>query len=99
MYVTSYKINNSYTTYVIHDYGEDTPRSSAYQKPIKPLEWKRGAKVNHTFHGIGKISKIGNNQITVHFSNTKAHKRLRNIQVTFCFKAKPSEIENLWLCY
>lgn len=99
MYATSYKINNSYTTYVIHDYGENAPRSYTYQKPVKQLEWKRGAKVNHAFHGKGVINNISNNQVTVHFNESKVYRKRKNIQVTFEFKSKPSEIDSLCLCY
>lgn len=99
MYATSYKINNSYTTYVIHDYEEDYGSCFQYKEPIKPLEWKRGAKVNHAFHGKGVINNISNHQVTVHFKESKVYRKLKNIQVTFEFKSKPSEIDSLCLCY
>lgn len=99
MYATSYKINNSYTTYVIHDYGEDTPRSYTYQRQVKQLEWKRGAKVKHYFYGDGKIKNITDSQIFVEFCNARAPKTLSNIQVMFKFKKVPSEIDSLRLCY
>ena len=99
MYTTSYKINNSYTTYVIHDYGEDTPISYTYQKPVKQLEWKRGAKVNHAFHGKGVIISIANNHVTVQFKESKVFGRHKSIQVAFEFKNKPNEIDSLRLCY
>ena len=99
MYATSYKINNSYTTYVIHDYGEDYNKYYEYRKLVKALEWKCGAKVKHYFYGEGKIKNITDNQIFVGFCNTKAPKTLRNIQVAFEFKKVPSEIESLRLCY
>ena len=99
MYTTSYKINNSYTTYAIHDYEEDYISSFQYKKPVKPLEWKRGARVTHSFHGKGKILDISNNQITVSFSNSRALRKYKNITVTYEFKKKPSEIDSLRLCY
>lgn len=99
MYATSYKINNSYTTYVIHENGEDYNKYYEYRKPIKALDWKRGAKVNHYFYGKGKIKNITQNQILVSFSNANGPKFLRNIQVMFEFKKTPREIESLKLCY
>ena len=99
MYATSYKINNSYTTYVIHDYEEDYGSYFQYKKPIKPLEWKRGAKVKHSLHGKGKISDITKNRITVSFSNSRAFRKAKNITVTYEFREKPSEIDSLCLCY
>ena len=38
MYVTSYKINNSYTTYVIHDSGDDRSDNYTYRKPTPKLQ-------------------------------------------------------------
>lgn len=99
MYATAYKINNSYTTYVVHDNGEDYNKYYEYRKPIKASEWKRGAKVKHYFYGEEKIKKITETQISVGFCNARAPKRLRNIQVTFEFKKAPSEIDSLRLCY
>ena len=99
MYATTYKINNSYTTYVIHDYGENHSKSYTYQKPAKQLEWRCGAKVNHVFHGKGVINNISKNYITVHFKESKMNRKFKNIQVTFEFRTKPGEIDSLCLCY
>lgn len=98
MYTTSYKLNNSYTTYVIRDNGKDD-KHYEYRKPVKLLEWKSGTKVKHNYFGEGKIKKITDNQIFVGFSNAGASKRWRNIQVIFEFKKAPSEIGSLKLCY
>ena len=100
MYVTSYKINNSYTTYVIHDSGGDNRSDNyTYRKPTPMLEWKKDAKVSHYFYGIGKICEITNHMVTVHFKNSKGQKRLRNIQVSFEYNHVPNEIDSLKLCY
>lgn len=99
MYVTSYKINNSYTTYVIHDSDNDRGDNYTYRKSTPKLEWKKDAKVYHYFYGIGKICEISNHRVTVHFKNSKDQKRLRNIQVSFEYKHMPNEIESLRLCY
>ena len=99
MYVTSYKINNSYTTYVVHDCEEEVPKICNTQKSAKPLVWERGARVKHPFHGKGKIQDISHNQITVSFNNSKALRKAKNIIVTYEFKTKPSEIDCLHLCY
>ena len=94
MYVTSYKLNNSYTTYVVRD-GEDNVKSY----PVKTLEWKCGAKVRHSFHGQGIIRGIANHKITVYFKQSQTFKKLKNIQVTFEFQNMPSELDSLRLCY
>lgn len=101
MYTTSYKLNNSYTTYVIHDYecASNNDYYVHYHKPTKCLEWKPGTKVKHTFHGIGVINSISQNQVLVHFKNSKAFKKFKNIQVAFEFKQAPKEIDSLSLCY
>lgn len=99
MYVTSYKINNSYTTYVIHDSGDDRSANYTYRKPTPKLEWKKDAKVSHYFYGIGKICKITNHIMIVHFENAKGPKRMRNIQVSFEYNRIPNEIDSLKLCY
>lgn len=100
MFTTAYKLNNSYTTYVIHDYGECyNDYYFHYQKTVKPLEWKIGAKVKHSFHGVGFIQGISDHLIIVQFSESKTFKRLKNFQVTFKFIITPKEIDNLRLCY
>ncbi len=99
MYATSYKINNSYTTYVIHDSKNYHSKRGTYCKPQPKLEWEKGAKVSHYFYGNGSICDITNNTITVQFQNNKACKRLANIQVVFEFACKPCELESLKLCY
>ena len=99
MYVTSYKINNSYTTYVIYDYGEDTSGAYQDQKPAKKLEWKNGARVYHSFHGNGVISSISSNKIVVHFKSSKVLRKCKSIQAVFEFKNSPREVDSLRLCY
>ena len=99
MYVTSYKTNNSYTTYVIHNSGEDRSDNYYYRKPMPTLEWKQGAKVSHSFYGLGTISEITNHLVKVHFKNAKMIKKFRNIQVAFEYSMKPCEIDSLRLCY
>ena len=99
MYAIAYKLNNSYTTYIVRDDGVDDHRFDQYQRPVKPLEWKKGAKVKHSFHGIGEISDISGNLLTVHFKESKAYRKRRDVRVGFLFKNKPSEIEGLYLCY
>ncbi len=94
MYVTSYKLNNSYTTYVVRD-GEDNVKSY----PVKTLEWKCGAKVNHYLYGEGIITSIKAKKVFVKFCDSKAPKALRNIQVMFEFKKTPREINSLKLCF
>lgn len=95
MYVTSYKLNNSYTTYIIHNYNEGNSQSY----PVKTLEWKCGAQVRHSFHGQGTIQSITNHKITVYFKQSKTFKKLKSIQVTFEFQKLPGEIDSLRLCY
>lgn len=99
MYVTSYKTNNSYTTYVIHNSGKSRSDNYYYRNPMPTLEWKQGAKVSHSFYGMGTICEIENNLFKVHFRNPKMKKRFRNIQVAFEYSIKPNEIDSLRLCY
>lgn len=100
MYIVSYKTNNSYTTYVVRDYGEDdTYRAYQYQKPIKKPEWKNGAKVCHSFHGDGVVVSISSNKIVVNFKSSKVIRKCKNIQAIFEFKNGPEEIDGLRLCY
>lgn len=98
MYTTSYKLNNSYTTYVIHDYGEDTSESHIYRRAVKRPEWRCGARVNHTFHGKGEIVSIADHRVTVLFKASRICGGFKRIQVSFEFKVKPSEIGGLYLC-
>ena len=99
MYTTSYKLNNSYTTYVIHDLGRDRSDSYTYRKPVPKLEWKKGAKVYNYFYGIGKICDISNHKVTVYFKNEKAPQKMQNILVSFEYKNMPNEIDGLRLRY
>lgn len=99
MYATSYKINDSYTTYVIHDWDNCRSDNYTYRKPAPKLEWKKDAKVSNYFYGIGKICDISNHMVTVYFKNDKAPKKMRSILVSFEFKHMPSEIDSLKLCY
>ena len=99
MYVTSYKTNNSYTTYVIHDYGEDRRKYYKYQKPVKNLEWKNGARVYHSFHGNGVVISISSNKIVVNFNSSNVVRKCKSVQVTFEFKKSPKEVDSLKLCY
>ena len=98
MYVTYYKLNNSYTTYVIHDDGGYNT-SNQYRKSTKPLEWKCGSSVNHMIYGKGVIQSISKNRITVRFNESKIYRNIKYIQITFEFKTRPSEIDSLCLCY
>ena len=98
MYVTTCKINNSYTTYTVLDYEDDFNHMFKYQEKRKSPEWKRGAKVKHVFHGIGVISNISDNQITVQFQKSKVYRRLKSIHVVFEFKNEPGEVDSLRLC-
>ena len=98
MYARKYKLNNSYTTYVIIDCEDDERPKSEYQKPQKPLEWKVGAKVSHSFHGKGVISSISEHRITVHFKDSKMFRKMGSFQISFEFKIKPNEIGSLHLC-
>lgn len=100
MFITAYKLNNSYTTYVIHDYLDDeNNKYDYYQKRQDPLEWRKGTSVIHNFHGKGVISSISQNLVVVHFKNSKIYRKQRDIRVGFEFKNKPSEIESLYLCH
>ena len=98
MYITSYKINNSYTTYVVRDYGEDTNKYYEYIKPKKKTEWKNGARVYHSFHGNGVIISISAHKIVVNFKSSTVVRKCKNIQVIFEYKNNPREIDNLRLC-
>ena len=99
MYTTSYKLNNSYTTYVIHDNVYNYNKYYEYKEPPKTLEWKCGAKVNHYLYGEGIITSIKAKKVFVKFCDSKAPKALRNIQVMFEFKKTPREINSLKLCF
>ena len=99
MYAIPYKLNNSYTNYVVVDYDDTNKSADQYTKQRKPLEWKRGNKVRHDFHGVGVISCISDHSITVHFKNSTINRKLKNFQVTCSFDKKPSEVESLSLCY
>lgn len=98
MFVTTCKVNNSCTTYTVLNYEDDFDQTFKYQEKRKPLEWKRGVKVKHSFYGWGVIDQISHNQVTVCFKESKIYRRFKNIQVTFEFKSKPSEIDGLFLC-
>ena len=99
MYVTKYKLNNSYTTYVIHNSREDYSDNYHYRKPTPVLEWKQGARVLHDFYGIGTICEISKNLVKVHFETPKTLKKFKNIQVAFEYQTRPNEIDSLRLCY
>lgn len=98
MYVTSYKINNSYITYVIHDSDYDRENNYTYKKSAPKLEWKKGAKVSHYFYGVGKILDIAGNVVRVDFNKPKFLKRQKKIQVSFEYIVDPGEIDSLRLC-
>ena len=100
MFKVSYKLNDSYTTYVIlnDEENESNKVGRYYWEPKKKnAQWKAGDKVNHIFHGEGKIERIMKNNIAVLFSHSKAlcNKRVR---VVFNYKHSPSEIDSLKLC-
>lgn len=99
MYATRYKINNSYTTYVIHDSKNYRSKKGVYCKQEPKLEWEQGAKVSHYFYGKGIVLEISSNTIIVHFQNNKVCEKFSDIQVVFEFACKPCEIESLKLCY
>ena len=98
MYITSYKTNNSYTTYVIHDSREDKKDKDYYIKPKPKSEWKQGRKVFHNVYGIGTICEITSDLVKVHFEKTKMINKLKKVQVAFEYKINPSEVESLKLC-
>ena len=100
MYITLYKTNNSYTTYVIRDCGEDdTYKFYQHQHPVKKPEWKNGARVRHSFHGEGVVISISSNKIVVNFKSSKVIRKCKNIQAVFEFKNGPEEVDSLRLCY
>ena len=100
MYAKKYKLNDSYTTYVIIDCEDnEVRREHEYQESRKPLEWKPGNKVNHAFHGKGVISSIIDHKVTVNFKSSKILRKVKDFQITFGYINKPSEISNLHLCY
>jgi hypothetical protein len=99
MYIRKYKLNYSYTTYVVVETEFEVPtREFPTHKKKKALEWKKGSTVKHAFHGKGTIVDITEGEITVKFNKSKKVPCLRNFVVTFDFKNKPSEINNLHLC-
>ena len=71
MYVTTCKINNSYATYTVLDY-EENNHSVRYKEKRKPLEWKRGSRVIHPFHGKGIINSISERLVLVRFYASKS---------------------------
>lgn len=99
MYVTSYKLNNSYTTYVIHDSDDDRSDDYTYRKPAPKLEWKKDAKVSHYFYGIGRICEITEHMVTVHFEKARVRGRMSNVQVSFEYNCMPNEIDSIRLCH
>lgn len=101
MYIKEYKLNHSYTTYVVIETEEDEPRvkECSTNMHVKPLKWARGSKVNHSFHGKGVICEIGNNEVKVRFEKSKLFPKIKSFVVTFNYLTKPNEIGNLTLCY
>lgn len=98
-YVKSYKLNNSYTVYIIPKNEDFCNTIKHYYYPVnQKLEWKPGAKVSHYRHGIGVIKSISKNSISVNFNASKISRKPQNIQVSFEFKNNPKEIESLKLC-
>ena len=99
MYAVPYKLNDSYTTYVVLDWYE--PRHNNYYSLLdkKPLKWEVGAYVKHPFHGEGEICYIDNHKLSVIFYNSRQFVRRTPIKVDFEFSLKPSEISSLRLCY
>ena len=101
MYIRKYKLNNSYTTYVVieNEENESTRKKNKIFKDKKQLEWVRGSKVNHSFHGKGVIYDVGNNEVKVCFERSKFFPKIKNYIVTFAYCIKPNEIEGLTLSY
>lgn len=95
----SYKINNSYTVYVVT--GSDGYREDDfyYRRQSSKPEWKKGAKVFHSFYGNGIINEITNNLVLIHFKNTKSNPNFRDVLVQFNYHKNPSEISNLKLSH
>ena len=97
MHIKKVKLNNSYTTYIVVEDGEETYHV-AHARPQKEAKWKPGCKVFHTFHGQGVVSKMNNHQIVVRFSNSKVLRNAREFTISFRYLNSPREIDNLKLC-
>ena len=98
MYVTSCKLNNSYTTYIVRDYGKKSTQYRTDCHAEHSSDWKCGTLVKHYFHGLGKIQNISDKQLTVRFNNSAVVSKKSNILVTFMFQNNPYEVESLRLC-
>ena len=101
MYIRKYKLNNSYTTYVVIENEENEPMRTENEiyKDKKTLEWVRGSEVNHYFHGKGVICDIRSNEVMVRFGKSKLFPKIKNYIVTFAYSTKPNQIEGLTLSY
>ena len=98
MYVTAYKLNNSYTTYVVKECDDETKSFRRNESPRKSASWNCGATVKHWTHGKGIINRMDSNHITVCFDDSKIFGRNRLVQITFTFQNSPREIDALCLC-
>ena len=98
MYVTAYKLNNSYTTYVVKECDDKTKSFRRNERPRKTVSWNCGAAVKHWIHGKGRINRMGANQITVCFDDSRIFGKNRSVQITFTFQNSPREIDALSLC-
>ena len=73
--MAKYKLNNSYTTYVVDDYEieKQEQRLNQCNNHNSKTEWKIGAKVVHWHYGKGEICDITDNLISVKFVYKKPY--------------------------
>lgn len=95
MFIQKYKLNNSYTTYVVVD-AEEPQMKTVRIKSI--ADWMVGSKVIHAFHGEGIISKLGHHELAVIFKSSKVFRNVKDVIISYNFINSPKEIENLKLC-
>ena len=98
MFVRRYKLNNSYTTYVVSEV-EMYEKVGNYVPKREELKWEIGVAVMHVLHGKGVISSIAENCVTVEFSNSKHMGRNKRFWARIERNSTVGGFENLRLCY
>ena len=96
MFIQKYKLNNSYTTYVVMDDGKEEFKTVRLKSLV--TDWSVGNKVIHPFHGEGTISMLGSNELAVVFRSSKLFKNVKDVIISYTFNNSPKEIDNLKLC-
>ena len=92
--MAKYKLNNSYTTYVVDDYEieKQEQRLNQCNNHNSKIEWKIGAKVVHWHYGKGEICDITDNLISVKFVYKKPYWKKKQFYQIITFEIKDKEI-------